>query len=106
MVETRCLILGFGSGFGSGSGSGSGELIEGSGGNGKKGDLCDIDPSKLLLEHVSKLFHGNFSCEASNGAGWSDRSEETPLEVHCKHTIKIYRSVNYKNHLISIQICR
>jgi hypothetical protein len=73
---------GFASGFGSGSGYGSGETIEGSGGN--KGDLCDIDPSKLLLEHVSKLFHGNFSCEATNGAGWSDRSEETQLEVHCE----------------------
>ena len=83
---------GFGTGFsGSGSGSGSGESVEGSGSSGK-GDLCDIDPSKLLLEHVSKLFHGNFSCEATNGAGWSDRSEETQLEVYCKFKLKFFVS--------------
>jgi len=71
-----------GSGFGSGSGSGSGDTGDEKGSG--KTDLCDIDPSKLLLEHVSKLFHGNFSCEATNGAGWSERSEESPLEVYCK----------------------
>ena len=48
-------------------------------------DLCDIDPSKLLLEHVSKLFHGNYSCEAANEAGWSDMSEPQQLEIHCKY---------------------
>ena len=48
-------------------------------------DLCDIDPSKLLLEHVTKLFHGNFSCEATNDAGWSERSPEAQLEIHCKY---------------------
>ena len=47
-------------------------------------DLCDIDPSKLLLEHVTKLFHGNFSCAATNDAGWSERSHEAQLEIHCK----------------------
>jgi hypothetical protein len=50
-------------------------------------DLCDIDPSKLLLEHVSKLFHGNFSCEGANEAGWSDPSEEEQLEIYCKYSI-------------------
>ena len=49
-------------------------------------DLCDIDPSKLLLEHVSKLFHGNYSCEAANEAGWSDMSDEKQLEIYCKYT--------------------
>ena len=48
-------------------------------------DLCDIDPSKLLLEHVTKLFHGNFSCEATNDAGWSERSDEAQLEIYCKY---------------------
>jgi hypothetical protein len=67
---------------GSGSGSGSGDSVDES--TSGRNELCDIDPSKLLLEHVSKLFHGNFSCEATNGAGWSERSEESPLEVYCK----------------------
>ena len=59
------------------------------GGFGENGanDLCDIDPSKLLLEHVSKLFHGNYSCEAANEAGWSDMSELKQLEIYCKYSI-------------------
>ncbi|XP_071742750.1 synaptogenesis protein syg-2 isoform X3 [Lepeophtheirus salmonis] len=44
-------------------------------------DLCDIDPSKLLLEHVSRHFSGNFSCQGVNEAGWSDFSDEKILEV-------------------------
>ena len=47
-------------------------------------DLCDIDPSKLLLEHVSKQFHGNFSCEGASEAGWSDMSEEEELQIYCE----------------------
>ena len=47
-------------------------------------DLCDIDPSKLLLEHVTKSFHGNYSCQGSNEAGWSDFAEEQELEVYCE----------------------
>ena len=57
---------------------------ESTGMNNDEDDLCDIDPSKLLLEHVTKLFHGNFSCEATNDAGWSERSPEESLEIHCK----------------------
>ena len=49
-------------------------------------ELCDdIDPSRLLLEHVSKLFHGNYSCEAANEAGWSERSEPQELEIYCEY---------------------
>ena len=47
-------------------------------------DYCNVDPSVLMLEHVSKVFNGNFSCEGANEAGWSDRSVEKPLEIHCK----------------------
>ena len=57
---------------------------ESTGANNDEDDLCDIDPSKLLLEHVTKLFHGNFSCEATNDAGWSERSPEESLEIYCK----------------------
>ena len=55
-------------------------------------DLCDIDPSKLLLEHVSKLFHGNYSCEAANEAGWSEMSEPKQLEIYCKYQLIAYLS--------------
>ena len=58
--------------------------VENSAANNDEDDLCDIDPSKLLLEHVTKLFHGNFSCEATNDAGWSERSPEESLEIYCK----------------------
>jgi len=45
-------------------------------------DLCDIDPSKLLLEHVSRHFHGNFSCIGMNEAGPSIMSRPVELQVH------------------------
>ena len=74
-------------------------------------DLCDIDPSKLLLEHVSRYcyhhhqlnnsmfihhsftilfvitiivcrhFHGNFSCIGMNAAGPSPMSDPIELVV-------------------------
>ncbi len=47
-------------------------------------DLCDVDPSKLLLEHVTRSFHGNYSCQGTNGAGWSEPSDEEELEIFCE----------------------
>ena len=52
--------------------------------SGQSQGLCDIDPSKLLLEHVSQQFHGNFSCQGNNGAGWSRVSRERQLEIYCE----------------------
>ena len=51
---------------------------------GEENDLCDIDPTKLLLEHVTKKFHGNYTCQGANEAGWSDYAEEQELQVFCK----------------------
>lgn len=45
--------------------------------------FCDIDPSKLLLESVGRSFHGNYSCEGKNDAGWGTTSQMAPLQVHC-----------------------
>ena len=50
-------------------------------------DLCDIDPSKLLLEYVSRHFHGNFSCVGINEAGLSPMSADVELEVYCKSPV-------------------
>lgn len=47
-------------------------------------EFCDIDPSKLLLESVGRSFHGNYSCEGRNEAGWGPTSPTTPLVVHCE----------------------
>ncbi|GLG96061.1 Protein turtle [Gryllus bimaculatus] len=44
--------------------------------------FCDIDPSKLLLEDVVRAFHGNYSCEGKNEAGWGPLSAEEELVVH------------------------
>ncbi|KAH0948157.1 hypothetical protein HN011_006125, partial [Eciton burchellii] len=46
--------------------------------------FCDIDPSKLLLEAVGRSFHGNYSCEGRNGAGWGPISSSTPVIVYYK----------------------
>ena len=44
-------------------------------------DLCDVDPSKLMLENVNRHFHGNFSCIGINVAGQSEMSIPVYLEV-------------------------
>ncbi|XP_011262411.1 hemicentin-2 isoform X3 [Camponotus floridanus] len=46
--------------------------------------FCDIDPSKLLLESVGRTFHGNYSCEGRNEAGWGPISLSTPVIVYYK----------------------
>ncbi|XP_059487903.1 uncharacterized protein LOC132203822 isoform X4 [Neocloeon triangulifer] len=43
--------------------------------------FCDIDPSKLLLESVGRNFHGNYSCEGMNEAGWGPMSDDKELVV-------------------------
>lgn len=49
--------------------------------------FCDIDPSKLLLESVGRSFHGNYSCEGRNEAGWGPISPSTPVIVYCKSSL-------------------
>ena len=44
--------------------------------------LCDVDPSKLILESVNRHFSGNFSCTGSTQGGQSPMSNCIPLEVH------------------------
>ncbi|KAK2579264.1 hypothetical protein KPH14_008224 [Odynerus spinipes] len=46
--------------------------------------ICDIDPSKLLLEAVGRSFHGNYSCEGRNEAGWGPMSPSTSLTIYYK----------------------
>lgn len=45
-------------------------------------NLCEIDPSKMLLQNVGRDFHGNYSCEGYNAAGWGDVSNEAELVVY------------------------
>nr|XP_040240031.2 uncharacterized protein LOC120960126 isoform X1 [Anopheles coluzzii] len=45
-------------------------------------NLCEVDPSKMLLQNVGREFIGNYSCEGFNAAGWGDVSEENPLDVY------------------------
>lgn len=47
-------------------------------------DLCDIDPSKLLLESVGRSFQGNYTCQGRNEAGWGPQSGPVELHVYCK----------------------
>ncbi|XP_063885393.1 B-cell receptor CD22-like isoform X4 [Scylla paramamosain] len=49
---------------------------------GSNSELCDIDPARMLLENVFKDFHGNYSCEGMNEAGWGPRSADAELVVH------------------------
>ena len=36
---------------------------------GPRSELCDVDPSKLLLENVNRHFSGHFSCTGLTSAG-------------------------------------
>ncbi|ODM99879.1 Hemicentin-1 [Orchesella cincta] len=45
-------------------------------------DLCDIDPSKLMLESVGRSFQGNYTCQGRNTAGWGPQSGPVELHVH------------------------
>lgn len=53
-------------------------------------DLCDIDPSKLMLESVGRSFQGNYTCQGRNEAGWGPQSMPVELHVHCKSSKKLY----------------
>jgi hypothetical protein len=57
------------------------------GGNVTDYTFCDVDPSKLLLEDVGRSFHGNYSCEGMNEAGWGPLSPDEELIVYCKLTM-------------------
>lgn len=48
-------------------------------------DLCDVDPSKLLLEYVGRSFQGNYSCEGLNAAGWGPVSNGEELIIYCNY---------------------
>jgi len=50
----------------------------------RNNDLCDIDPSKLMLETVGRSFQGNYTCQGRNEAGWGLHSRQVPLHVHCE----------------------
>jgi hypothetical protein len=55
--------------------------------NSTNSTFCDLDPSKLLLEEVTRSFHGNYSCIGKNEAGWGPLSEDTELIVYCETSI-------------------
>ena len=48
-------------------------------------DLCNVDPSKLLLEYVGRSFQGNYSCVGMNDAGWGSPSDLETLIIYCKY---------------------
>ena len=42
-------------------------------------DLCDVDPSSLLLENVNRHFHGSYSCVGSLASGLSSLVSNTVM---------------------------
>ncbi|GBP62109.1 Hemicentin-2 [Eumeta japonica] len=55
-----------------------------SGGNSEESsNLCnEVDPSMLLLQDTTKSFHGNYSCQGKNSAGWGPESRKEELVVY------------------------
>ena len=46
--------------------------------------LCDVDPTELFLQHVTRDFSGYFSCSGNNIAGERLVSEPVHLNVLCE----------------------
>ena len=42
---------------------------------------CHTDTSKIILVSVRRSFHGNYSCQGRNRAGWGPESEPRQLKV-------------------------
>lgn len=40
-----------------------------------------MDTTKIILVNVSRAFHGNYSCQGRNRAGWGSMSEVKQLKV-------------------------
>ncbi|KAF2346591.1 Immunoglobulin-like domain [Trinorchestia longiramus] len=49
---------------------------------GEDSELCRIDPSRLVLENVTRDFYGFYSCSGMNAAGWGAQSPRRELMVH------------------------
>ena len=47
--------------------------------------LCDIDPTKLELDEVTREMQGNYTCIGANEAGEGPESDEQELVVNCKY---------------------
>ncbi|XP_065086926.1 hemicentin-1 isoform X2 [Ochlerotatus camptorhynchus] len=45
-------------------------------------NLCEVDPTKMLLQNVGREFIGNYSCQGFNDGGWGDISEENSLDIY------------------------
>nr|XP_029731893.1 hemicentin-1 isoform X3 [Aedes albopictus] len=45
-------------------------------------NLCEVDPTKMLLQNVGREFIGNYSCQGFNLGGWGDISEENSLDIY------------------------
>ena len=43
--------------------------------------LCDVDPTELFFQHVTRIFDGNFTCSGSNMAGDGPASDSVELNV-------------------------
>ena len=47
--------------------------------------LCDIDPTELILQDVTRDLQGMFTCAGSNMAGEGKASEPQELNIYCEY---------------------
>ena len=52
---------------------------------GSSNSLCDIDPTKLELNEVTREMQGNYTCIGANEAGEGPESDDQDLVVNCKY---------------------
>ena len=49
--------------------------------NGESDNCNVVEPSKIILVNVKRSFHGNYSCQGMNRAGWGAMSKARELRV-------------------------
>ncbi len=47
----------------------------------------------LFLEHVSRSFHANYSCQGRSAAGWSQVSREEELMIYCELGVSFLKKI-------------
>ncbi|XP_055597510.1 hemicentin-1-like isoform X2 [Uranotaenia lowii] len=67
-------------------------------------NLCEVDPTKMLLQNVGREFIGNYSCEGFNVAGWGDTSDDNPLDIYYEPgnaTLAFYPQIGIKRRSVT-----
>ncbi|CAB4056380.1 Speract receptor,Guanylate cyclase 32E,Receptor-type guanylate cyclase gcy-28,Receptor-type guanylate cyclase gcy-1,Receptor-type guanylate cyclase gcy-4,Receptor-type guanylate cyclase gcy-20,Heat-stable enterotoxin receptor,Olfactory guanylyl cyclase GC-D,Atrial natriuretic peptide receptor 2,Atrial natriuretic peptide receptor 1,Receptor-type guanylate cyclase gcy-13,Retinal guanylyl cyclase 2,Receptor-type guanylate cyclase gcy-12,Receptor-type guanylate cyclase gcy-29,Receptor-type guanylate cyclase G len=56
-------------------------------------EVCNVNPSKIILVNVKRAFKGNYSCQGLYGNEWTGISETKEIRVHYPPRVKSIHSI-------------